>query len=43
VNVRLPKPALAVRADPVRIEQAICNLLVNAAKFTPRAERSTSR
>ncbi len=35
LNVRLPSPPLAVRADPVRLEQAICNLLVNAAKFTP--------
>jgi len=35
VNVRLPKPPLVVRADPVRLEQAIGNLVVNAAKFTP--------
>jgi signal transduction histidine kinase/CheY-like chemotaxis protein len=39
VNVRLPSPSLSVRADPVRLEQAICNLLLNAAKFTP--ERGT--
>ena len=35
VNVRLRAETLPVRADPVRLEQAICNLLVNAAKFTP--------
>jgi len=35
VNLRLPSSPLAVRADPVRLEQAICNLVVNAAKFTP--------
>jgi signal transduction histidine kinase/CheY-like chemotaxis protein len=31
---RWPRP-LAVRADPVRLEQIIGNLIVNAAKFTP--------
>jgi signal transduction histidine kinase len=35
LNLRLPKPGHAVGADPVRLEQAICNLVVNAAKFTP--------
>jgi len=33
--VRLAETPLPVRADPVRIEQAICNLIVNATKFTP--------
>jgi signal transduction histidine kinase len=31
---RHPEPVV-VEADPVRLEQAIANLLVNAAKFTP--------
>ena len=35
IVVRLADVALPVRADPVRIEQAICNLIVNATKFTP--------
>ncbi|HEX6635305.1 MAG TPA: ATP-binding protein [Usitatibacter sp.] len=34
-NVRLWKQPLPVRADPVRLEQVIGNLIVNAAKFTP--------
>jgi CheY-like chemotaxis protein len=35
VNVRPGRHALPVRADPVRLEQVIGNLIVNAAKFTP--------
>jgi two-component system, sensor histidine kinase len=35
VNLQLARHPLPVRADPVRLEQAVCNLLVNAAKFTP--------
>ena len=35
LTTRLAKPGLAVRADPVRLEQAVCNLVLNAAKFTP--------
>ena len=35
VNLRRWKEPLTVRADPVRLEQVIGNLIVNAAKFTP--------
>jgi len=35
VKVRPGRHALPVRADPVRMEQVIGNLIVNAAKFTP--------
>jgi signal transduction histidine kinase/CheY-like chemotaxis protein len=35
VEVRTAARPVVVRADPVRIEQAIGNLIVNAAKFTP--------
>jgi signal transduction histidine kinase len=35
VNLRLADRSMAVMADPVRLEQAICNLVLNAAKFTP--------
>ena len=35
LNLRLAGPGLRVSADGVRLEQAICNLLINAAKFTP--------
>jgi len=35
LETRLSKAPLPVRADPVRIEQAVCNLVVNATKFTP--------
>ncbi len=35
VSVRPWKQPLPVRADPVRLEQAIGNLIANAAKFTP--------
>jgi PAS domain S-box-containing protein len=30
-----PQPPLAVKADPVRFEQMLTNLLTNAAKYTP--------
>src|SRR4029078_480110 len=36
INVEAPDDALFVRADPVRLEQIIWNLLNNSVKFTPR-------
>jgi signal transduction histidine kinase/CheY-like chemotaxis protein len=35
VEASLSAEPLALDADPTRIEQIICNLLVNAAKYTP--------
>jgi PAS domain S-box-containing protein len=35
VDVRLPRQAAVVSGDAVRLTQVVCNLLVNAAKFTP--------
>jgi signal transduction histidine kinase/CheY-like chemotaxis protein len=35
VTLRTARQPVPVRVDPVRLEQAISNLIVNAAKFTP--------
>ena len=35
VSVSVPDPPIPVMADPVRLEQALVNVLVNAAKYTP--------
>jgi PAS domain S-box-containing protein len=43
INVEGPDDVLFVRADPVRLEQIIWNLLNNAVKFTPRGGRITVR
>jgi two-component system CheB/CheR fusion protein len=47
--VRLPSEAIWVHVDASRLEQAFCNLLINAAKYTPNGgeievtlERQTS-
>jgi signal transduction histidine kinase len=36
VVLELSPEALPLQADPVRLEQVLCNLLTNAAKFTPQ-------
>jgi signal transduction histidine kinase len=39
IEVALPRDPLIVHADPARIAQALANLLTNAAKYSPDAER----
>ncbi|HET9252508.1 MAG TPA: response regulator [Candidatus Eisenbacteria bacterium] len=39
VTVALPEEPLLVNADPVRLEQALVNVLVNAARYTPTEGR----
>ena len=43
IDVIAPNDLLFVRADPVRLEQIIWNLLNNSVKFTPRGGRITVR
>jgi PAS domain S-box-containing protein len=39
LSVSLPAPPVLLEADPVRLAQAVGNLLLNAAKYTDRAGR----
>ena len=41
IDVETPDEAVFVKADPVRLEQVIWNLLNNAVKFTPQDGRIT--
>jgi two-component system CheB/CheR fusion protein len=43
IEVLAPDDVMFVRADPVRLEQIIWNLLNNSVKFTPRGGRITVR
>ena len=39
--ITLPDPALQLRGDPTRLAQVFSNVLINAAKYTPRAGQIT--
>src|SRR5262249_49168410 len=39
LSVRIPEETLWVKGDPVRLEQVICNLLNNAAKYSEVGEQ----
>jgi PAS domain S-box-containing protein len=41
LDVRLPSGKVWIKGDPVRLAQAIANLLNNAAKYTPRGGKIT--
>ncbi len=43
LQVRMPRPDLSVRADPLRVSQIVGNVLGNAIKFVPDHGRVTLR